>query len=163
MSSLAAINNTSDVVATLLGSFFVLTTFLVNHGKKRNNEQKGLRRRFLRTSLIWLVVLSFAAKCVPVALGHYEFERSLNRIIAILFFATVLSLVSSRKTLVFVEIFSLSVVSLVYSATSLMLEWTGQASTASNAIPKVQTARLFVIARLIAKCLTRCALNRKKY
>lgn len=46
MSSLAAVSNALYVVATLLGSFLVLITFLVNHGKKRDDEQKGLRGGF---------------------------------------------------------------------------------------------------------------------
>lgn len=76
MSSLAAVSNALYLVATLLGSFLVLITFLVNHGKKRDDEQKGLRRSFLRTDLIWLVGLFFTADCVLVALGYHEFERS---------------------------------------------------------------------------------------
>lgn len=163
MTSLSAVSNVLDVVATLTGSFLVLTTFLVNHGKKREDEQKGSSRRFLQTCLTWLVGLFFAAECVLVALGHRDFEPSLNRIIATLFFGAVWLLVSLRKTAVFVEIFGLSVISLVYSGTSLMLGWAARASMVSNAIPKVQAARLVVLLGLLVDCCTRWTLSRKKY
>ena len=70
MTSVAALSDAADVVATLTGSFLVLTTFLVNHGKNRYEEQTAVSGRVLQTGLVWLVCLFFAAECVLVALGH---------------------------------------------------------------------------------------------
>lgn len=161
MTSSSAASNALDVVATLAGSFFVLITFLVNHGKKTNGKQVTSKRRFLQVGLIWLVVLFFAAECVLVALGHRQFERFLNRIIATLFFATTWSLVSLRKSPVFVEKVGLSVISLVYSAVAILLEWTAGTTPASNAIPRIQSARLFALLGLLGDCFTRSAVRKK--
>ncbi|KAJ5698641.1 abc transporter [Penicillium macrosclerotiorum] len=143
-----------SIVATLVGLFFIFTSFLIHHGRKSHEEWTLLRKNAARNTLAMFVSLLFMADVALISLGRYNFGDVQNHIVATSFFSGAWALMSGRKRLILTETSGLSLISLIYCIALLSLDFTTFAFFDGPAL-SIQSTRILSLVVILIDCLLR--------